>query len=792
MHPKKSMAGMFTHLSDSGFAFRECDPRPPVLGQENQSLKMTQLSKELLEPDWTPQRKDSELGEPEGCATPDRRLSRWSRSLHALLEDRDGEQLFRVYLEGEEVVDLLDFWFACSGFRQMSASDAKTPRVAKAIYRWYIQNSEAVSSRLKPATQAYIKDVLKQQQYDLELFDQAQLEIQRAMEGEAYPAFLKSQLCQEYTRVGMESPGRLIAHSPTWEGIKTELHLPTLAEEEEESGTVSRQCGKMRVMTDIIRGASVRNKHSRGRGDPIVINNDPLQRIKIKRREQSRERQLIDSSCEELEVPVHNSTPPPKFELYFPGFTRTDWCYFPTAGCVFCRTFSRKVDSQVSLAPATSANDSEISSDALTDDTLSVAESSIDGCPPYWSDKKQVQREIHRSVSANGHIPLPFIPRMMRPPSEMIPMKPAEFAAKLITALERVKRQQQAEEELEEKLQCLKADEENVECETPAASREPALALPLASEDDPQSILDNHLSRVLKTPAARSPGTQSPSVQQKAKGHGAYLRGHATSVERSKCSEHAQMKLWPSETHTTSSSRKPDHVGHHWPKEEGPVMEFPPVADSEAERVQSIWQWVLDSAKLAKRYQKEGQSSGTEMKKSSHRPSFQPSHPYVQDTSMPPLAAPNTLVQLEEARRRLVEEKRMPKFHKARCVQSTLTRDRNRGQDTVTGPVVVPGRTLEEHKQAKKPNVEGYSAGGLVVAYYFCGERIPYMIRTKEQRLTLREFKELLSKKGIFKYYFKKASNEFECKAVFQEISKEDSILPLYGDKIICKVERIG
>nr|XP_006012855.1 PREDICTED: axin-related protein-like [Latimeria chalumnae] len=679
---------------------------------------MTQLSKELLEPDWTPQRKDSELGEPEGCATPDRRLSRWSRSLHALLEDRDGEQLFRVYLEGEEVVDLLDFWFACSGFRQMSASDAKTPRVAKAIYRWYIQNSEAVSSRLKPATQAYIKDVLKQQQYDLELFDQAQLEIQRAMEGEAYPAFLKSQLCQEYTRVGMESPGRLIAHSPTWEGIKTELHLPTLAEEEEESGTVSRQCGKMRVMTDIIRGASVRNKHS--------------------------------------------------------------------------RTFSRKVDSQVSLAPATSANDSEISSDALTDDTLSVAESSIDGCPPYWSDKKQVQREIHRSVSANGHIPLPFIPRMMRPPSEMIPMKPAEFAAKLITALERVKRQQQAEEELEEKLQCLKADEENVECETPAASREPALALPLASEDDPQSILDNHLSRVLKTPAARSPGTQSPSVQQKAKGHGAYLRGHATSVERSKCSEHAQMKLWPSETHTTSSSRKPDHVGHHWPKEEGPVMEFPPVADSEAERVQSIWQWVLDSAKLAKRYQKEGQSSGTEMKKSSHRPSFQPSHPYVQDTSMPPLAAPNTLVQLEEARRRLVEEKRMPKFHKARCVQSTLTRDRNRGQDTVTGPVVVPGRTLEEHKQAKKPNVEGYSAGGLVVAYYFCGERIPYMIRTKEQRLTLREFKELLSKKGIFKYYFKKASNEFECKAVFQEISKEDSILPLYGDKIICKVERIG
>lgn len=41
--------------------------------------------------------------------------------------------------------------------------------------------------------------------------------------------------------------------------------------------------------------------------------------------------------------------------------------------------------------------------------------------------------------------------------------------------------------------------------------------------------------------------------------------------------------------------------------------------------------------------------------------------------------------------------------------------------------------------------------GGLAIVYYFCGERIPYMIRTKEPSLTLQEFKELLSKKGSYK-----------------------------------------
>lgn len=41
------------------------------------------------------------------------------------------------------------------------------------------------------------------------------------------------------------------------------------------------------------------------------------------------------------------------------------------------------------------------------------------------------------------------------------------------------------------------------------------------------------------------------------------------------------------------------------------------------------------------------------------------------------------------------------------------------------------------------------------------------------------------------RYYFKKASDEFECGAVFEEVSDDGSMLPTYEGKILGKVERM-
>lgn len=43
----------------------------------------------------------------------------------------------------------------------------------------------------------------------------------------------------------------------------------------------------------------------------------------------------------------------------------------------------------------------------------------------------------------------------------------------------------------------------------------------------------------------------------------------------------------------------------------------------------------------------------------------------------------------------------------------------------------------------------------------------------------------------FFRYYFKKVSDEFDCGVVFEEVREDDTILPIFEEKIIGKVEKI-
>lgn len=179
------------------------------------------------------------------------------------------------------------------------------------------------------------------------------------------------------------------------------------------------------------------------------------------------------------------------------------------------------------FAPATSANDSELSSDALTDDSMSMTDSSVDGVPPYrMGSKKQLQREMHRSVKANGQVSLPHFPRTHRLPKEMTPVEPAAFAAELISRLEKLKLELESRHSLEERLQQIREDEEKEGSEQALSSRDgapvqhPLALLPSGSyEEDPQTILDDHLSRVLKTPGCQSPGVGRYSPRSRSPDH---------------------------------------------------------------------------------------------------------------------------------------------------------------------------------------------------------------------------------------------------------------------------------
>ncbi|MEQ2160193.1 hypothetical protein GOODEAATRI_031107, partial [Goodea atripinnis] len=447
-------------------------------------------------------------------------------------------------------------------------------------------------------------------------------------------------------------------------------------------------------------------------------------------------------------------------------------------------------------APATSANDSEQQSMSSDADTMSLTDSSVDGIPPYRY-RKQHRKEMHESAKANGRVPLPHIPRTYRIPKD-IHVKPEMFAAELINRLEGVLREREAQERLEERLKRVRLEEEgddaDVSMTTSMSSHSIPLPLPLSfpplygarysettantgtaatygglvtmedpHEDNPESILDEHVQRVMKTPGCQSPGATNSSSggggrhtppkssrspdggigpphypSHKGGGHSLPTVGAKGIFHHKQVYHHRGRDgqeeiggrplpniLWNGDQANqyagrrnyadgagastlegmgysskgstmsrrggkkTETSSKVDENGRGL---ETPVYSGTQVED--LERNQKIMQWMMDGDRQRKSShggstsssRRTGTSTDSPRPTSVERPGavhpwvsaqlrnnsssvstaipgssstqVQPSHPFIQDPAMPPNPAPNPLTQLEEARRRLEEERR--------------------------------------------------------------------------------------------------------------------------------------
>ncbi|KAM3827189.1 axin-1 isoform 3-T4 [Vipera latastei] len=823
---------------DLGGGFTEDAPRPPVPGEEGDLVSADPRpaghgfsagkgdggKAETITA--TPRRPDLDLGyEPEGSASPTPPYLRWAESLHSLLDDQDGIHLFRTFLKQESCVDLLDFWFACSGFRKLAPCDSneeKRLKLAKAIYKKYIlDNNGIVSRQVKPATKSFIKDCVLKQLIDPAMFDQAQMEIQSMIEENTYPLFLKSDIYLEYTRTGGESPkvqSDQSSGSGTGKGLPG--YLPTLNEDEEwkcDQDITEREEGQMAT-------------------DPESASSSRFT-----------QKLLLETATQ----------PGPRIRHYSEGreFRSGPW---REAGHPYY------VNTGYALAPATSANDSEQHSMSSDADTMSLTDSSLDGVPPYRL-RKQHRREMQESAKANGRVPLPHIPRTYRMPKD-IHVEPQKFAAELINRLEEVLRDREAEAKLEERLKRVRAEEEGEDADLPLGSSLMSHKLPPpqllphfapryaelqahdAHEENPESILDEHVQRVMKTPGCQSPKPRSPDSGLVGKLHGligSVPLGHGKHASKSGLKlesanlyhhkhvyhhvvhHHAGLKAKETMEETTgqrmqgpfawsvdphSCATKSRAYGENMGLASGPldVMAYSgkagllskrsakksdpgkndgashdvPGSPEDLERNQKIMQWIIEGEKEISRHRKTTHGSSGTKKQLAHEPSrpvpvdrpmavhpwvsfrnvVQPSHPFIQDPTMPPNPAPNPLTQLEEARRRLEEEeKRTSK----------------------------PAAKQRMKAPKKAGNSFSQPCENIVVAYYFCGEPIPYRTLVKGRVVTLGQFKELLTKKGNYRYYFKKVSDEFDCGVVFEEVQEEDAVLPIFEEKIIGKVEKI-
>ncbi|KAG5280146.1 hypothetical protein AALO_G00085490 [Alosa alosa] len=874
------------YLVDLGGSFTEDAPRPPVPGEEGDLVsgdgrqyshgfyasKSESLRSEASTA--TPRRPDLDLGyEPEGSASPTPPYLKWAESLHSLLDDQDGIHLFRTFLKQEDCADMLDFWFACSGFRKLEASDGndeKKLKLAKAIYRKYIlDNNGIVSRQIKPATKSFIKDCVMKLHIDPAMFDQAQTEIQTMMEENTYPLFLKSDIYLEYTRTGGESP-KLYSDQSSVSGNGKVLpgYLPTLNEDEE-----------WRCDQELDEQPESDPTPSSRLTEKLLLDTAPQRVASSKRYQDSRE--YRPSQWRE---PVN------------PYYVNTGYA----------------------MAPATSANDSEQQSMSSDADTLSLTDSSVDGVPPYRY-RKQHRREMHESAKANGRVPLPHIPRTNRMPKD-IHVDPEKFAAELISRLEGVLREREAQEKLEERLKRVRQEEEGDDADVSAAPSLSGHRLPPASssslhhmaphshygaryaecaynglplardshEENPESILDEHVQRVMKTPGCQSPGTGRHSPKSRspdglpataaacfAKGPGATpmpmglpagkhphpARFGPKGLEAGGPPMHLYHKHGPGPGAGVGGKPKEQldtHGGFAWQAEPhhyssksrnyadgmiaGPGgMELSahgskgstlakrpskkaedswntdtPLGSEELDRTRKILQWMMEGEKEAGRYKKSpyGSVSGSKKSHETSRPSsverpgavhpwvsaqlrsntVQPSHPFIQDPTMPPNPAPNPLTQLEEARRRLEEERKKSTTlqSKQRYVLEVIQRGRAAVRPALFPPLsVVPAVSDTELSEPEHKPVKKQPCDNITVAYYFCGEPIPYRTSVKGRIVTLGQFKELLTKKGSYRYYFKKVSDEFDCGVVFEEVREDDAILPIFEEKIIGKVEKI-
>ncbi|KAL5106348.1 Axin-1 [Taenia crassiceps] len=128
-----------------------------------------------------------------------------------------------------------------------------------------------------------------------------------------------------------------------------------------------------------------------------------------------------------------------------------------------------------------------------------------------------------------------------------------------------------------------------------------------------------------------------------------------------------------------------------------------------------------------------------------------------------------------------------------RCTESALLK-------TAPG---FPSLPPPPHQQAHQSQTSAAAAFSLVVGYYLCDDPVPYRTvwtgpltsdatatPNNPPSITLGQFKQLVAKRGVYRYFFKTASDDFGTGCVHEEVGDDNAILPLWEGKVIARVER--
>ncbi|XP_018343009.1 PREDICTED: axin-1 isoform X1 [Trachymyrmex septentrionalis] len=821
--------------------FSENSPRPPVPGEETGNY-VTRIRPQS--PALTPRRSSfatsqasggcdvsAPLGfEPEGCcgtttmeSNSPPAYARWARSLHSLLEDPMGLELFKRYLSQEGHLDPLNFWFACEGLKEQKDME-KISQLVKLIYRRFFLKSQLSIPEdvMKEADRR-----VKEGRADHKVFDIVQLEVERLINETTYPNFLQSDVYLQYIQSYqiLDSGGCPSSSSGSREMSLScgPSLLPTVHEDSEYIGT---GCVHMH------------NSHSTGETPgELRLTKDML---------------MVTQQSRAMDVR-------PRPEAYA-------GLYLQHGASPYHMHVPSRMHALYSSYNPVSRQDSELqslSSDARTEvDNVSLNDGSIDSTGSRQRSKKQYSKQSSRAIKESANINRESMAHHVVPRTQRITspkqMSPAQFAEELRQKLEIVQREQKAHEKLEKYLyqenDSSIGNDALVEPCGPSKSLGDALKEKLSMEEDSdQAILDEHVSRVWsdQTPS-RSPRLSPerrrpthnyprPYKQRKEKDMDSTFSVDSGNIhdfqEGSDLVGAGSMSSLGS--HLPKSKSVPSDYGDFLHKQDlhgqGHDQRFrrsdmtrrsatkksmTELTDSGVSVVSDVQPSINKEVRLMPRFKE--MDKKIDLKHSSRhgkrygsrsgsleRPNREPwsmgvpAQPFVADPGMPPPPLPHTVnrscsfpslgyqepnvlritmsqeIQLEETRRRLqVEENRM----RANCKRHPTVSKQPYEFASQYQPYVQSNQST-----LRKPKQDDFTT----VVFSFCDEQFPYRTRIPGHYVTLKQFKEYLPKKGSYRYFFKTECEDLDTKVIQEEITDDAEVLPLWEGKVMAQVKAL-
>ena len=121
-------------------------------------------------------------------------ITLWLEDLKNLINDELGRELFGVFLKSEYSEENLEFWLEVENFKGLDDDSEERHGKATHIFNTFVKPLSEKEVNISGLTRRKIASDLEGEQLLSNMFDDAQAQVYRLMQGQSYPRFKMSSL----------------------------------------------------------------------------------------------------------------------------------------------------------------------------------------------------------------------------------------------------------------------------------------------------------------------------------------------------------------------------------------------------------------------------------------------------------------------------------------------------------------------------------------------------------------------------------------------------------------------